>query len=162
YLLGDVMEVCGFHNATPRVRFVRKFGAASNLIGEKLLEEHVTDAVAMASAELRLESTFFTLAPRLDGALPGYTLHFEPRTAPLSAEQLAAFEKSLQAALRTTAIDYELNAQRMSPVLVRQLTPGSYDAWRQRKIAAGVAEAQLKCAHLVTDHAAVPDDLAKT
>ncbi|MBL9037429.1 MAG: GH3 auxin-responsive promoter family protein, partial [Archangium sp.] len=41
YLLGDVMEVCGFHNATPRVRFVRKFGAASNLIGEKLLEEHV-------------------------------------------------------------------------------------------------------------------------
>ncbi len=38
YVLGDLVEVCGFYHRTPRIQFVRKAGAASDLCGEKLEE----------------------------------------------------------------------------------------------------------------------------
>src|SRR5258708_26455183 len=59
YQLFDVIEVCGFHGRCPRIGFVHKTGAASNLVGEKLEESHVNDAVASALGAA--EATFFTL-----------------------------------------------------------------------------------------------------
>src|SRR4051812_2427923 len=81
YLLGDVVEVCGFHDRTPRIRFVRKYGAASNLTGENLVEDHVNRAVGDALAALGVDATYFTVAPRLGADPPGYVLYFEPRDA---------------------------------------------------------------------------------
>src|SRR5262249_39684206 len=45
YALNDIVEVCAFHGRCPRIKFVRKTVAASNLIGEKLDESHVNLAV---------------------------------------------------------------------------------------------------------------------
>ncbi len=157
YLLGDIVEVCGFHNATPRIRFVRRRGATSNLAGEKLEEGHVNHAVGAALRALGLDATFFALAPDLSGPTPGYTLYFEP-ARPLSPAQAEALRSRVDEALGHASFDYGRlrAAAQLAPLSLRLLEPGSYDAHRQLQVAAGSAESQLKTAHLVTDASMLP------
>ena len=160
YLLGDVVEVCGWYHRTPRIRFVRKFGAASNLAGEKLEEDHATRAVGDALRELGLASTFFTLAPRVDETPPGYVLHLEPHGADLEAPAAQALAQAVDRHLGLASFDYARlrGAGQLAPVRVQPLRRGAYAAWRQVRVADGTAEAQLKVAHLVADEADVPKD----
>lgn len=158
YLLGDLVEVCGLFHHTPRIRFVRKVGAASNLAGEKLEEEHVSRAVGDALAELGLASTFFTLAPVTGGERPGYALHFEASGSAPDKEVVARLEALVDRHLGLASFDYARlrSARQLEAVSVINLPPGSYDAWRQARVKEGSAEAQLKVAHLVSDAAQVP------
>lgn len=48
YALGDVVQCVGYLRATPRLRFVGKGERVSDLVGEKLNEAHVSDAIAAA------------------------------------------------------------------------------------------------------------------
>lgn len=157
YLLGDVVEVCGFHHRTPRIRFVRKIGAASNLAGEKLEEEHVNRAVGDALTALGLEATFFTLAPRLGRERPAYALYFEPQGAPDLA-RLEALRARVDENLGAASFDYgRLRAGNQLTALELELLPaGTYERVRQQRVGEGSAEAQLKTAHLVSDPASLP------
>ncbi len=157
YLLGDIVEVCGFHHATPRIRFVRKAGAFTNLLGEKLDESHVTRAVGAALAESRLEATWFTLVPDSSGTHPGYVLHVE-----LAGDgDLETLRAQVDAHLGEASYDYGRlrAAKQLRPLALKQIPAGSYQRVRQRKVGDGSAEAQLKTAHLVADAASLPAEL---
>lgn len=162
YLLHDLVEVCGLYERTPRIRFVRKAGAASNLAGEKLDESHATRAVGSALAAAGLEATWFALvACPPDGRRdkPGYALHLElPAGVTLPAEALVT---AVDRALGAEAYDYaRLRAgNQLAPLQLVRVAPGSYDRVRQERVAAGAAEAQLKVANLVADRAALPPPL---
>lgn len=160
YLLGDIVEVCGFHNATPRIRFVRKVGAASDLVGEKLEESHVTAAVGAALHTYGLRATWFTLVPITDRPELGYDLYLELAPA-ADATRVAAFEADLDDVLRQHAAGYNFcrSGGLLTPVRTLHLAPGSYDTWRQHAVAGGAAEAQLKTAHLVSGPDRVPAEL---
>ncbi len=159
YLLGDIVEVCGFHAATPRIRFVRKHGAASNLVGEKLEEEHVNRAVGDALKQLGLEATFFTVAPQLGRAVPGYGLYLEP-VATVSDSALEGLRARVDDNLGLASFDYARlrTARHLAPLELKPLARGTYAAIRQSRVGDGSAEAQLKTAHLVSDPAALPFD----
>jgi hypothetical protein len=158
YLLGDVVEVCGWYRSTPRIRFVRKGGAASNLLGEKLEEAHVNRAVGEALARARREATFFCLAPALGGERPGYALHLESRGEPLTPAAREALCADVDARLGEASFDYARlrAAGQLAPATLRILPAGTYDAHRQERVRDGSAEAQLKIAHLVADAATLP------
>ncbi len=159
YQLFDIVEVRGFHGRCPRISFVRKAGAASNLVGEKLDESHVNDAVAAALAEGSTEATFFTLVPTPGAALPGYTLLIE-----LPAQvDLEALRARVERGLCAAASDYaRLRAvNHLAPLRLLLLSAGTYGAIRQAKVADGSAEAQLKTAHLVSAAAALPEALRR-
>ncbi len=160
YQLGDVVEVCGFHRRAPRIRFVRKVGAASNLAGEKLDESHVNTAVARALAKAGIEATYFTLAPRLGGERPGYALILEAQGAPPEST-LAVLREAADAALGDASFDYgRLRAGgQLAPLVLKHLEAGTYARVRQAKVEDGSAEAQLKTAHLVADAGALPPEL---
>lgn len=157
YRVGDVVEVCGFHARTPRIRFVRKEGAFSNLLGEKLDESHVNRSVARALQAHGVTATFFTLTPLPGRTRPGYELIFEPA----GAAAPEGFAAAVDAALGEASYDYgRLRAGgQLLPLQLRQLAPGTYDRVRQGKVLDGSAEAQLKTAHLVADPASLPPDL---
>lgn len=161
YVLGDLVEVCGFHHGTPRIAFVRKSGAASNLAGEKLEEEHVSRAVADASRELGLESTYFTLTPRA-GERPGYTLFFEP-CATLSASVVEQLAARVDHHLGLASFDYARlrSARGLEQVNVVAVPVGAWARVRQERVADGSAEAQLKVAHLVANPASLPKALTE-
>jgi hypothetical protein len=157
YLLGDIVEVRGRYRNTPRVLFVRRAGAKSNLIGENLDEVHVTGAVSAALGSMGLDPTWFSLAPRLGEDRPAYTLHLELPVRP-GDDALAAIADRVDAELRVHAYDYGRvrKAETLGELRVRCLPPGSYDAYRQQRMREGSAEAQLKTAHLVADVSALP------
>lgn len=155
YDLGDLLEVSGFWRNTPRLQFVRKAGAFSNLVGEKLDEGHVNAAMAT----LGLNATWFALVP-CPGARPAYALHLELSAGAASPGD-AALAASLETALSRECHDF--GRYRASGALgatsIRRLPAGTYDRHRQRRVAAGAAEAQLKTAHLVADLAELPVEL---
>lgn len=160
YLLGDVIEVCGFEQRAPRIRFVRKLGAASNLAGEKLDESHVNGAVAKALGEAGLEATFFTLAPLVGGERPGYALLIELAGA-AGVERLEAVRARIDSALGEESYDYGRlrGGGQLNALVVRPLAQGTYARVRQAKVQDGSAEAQLKTAHLVGDVASLAPEL---
>lgn len=163
YLLGDLIEVCGFHHRTPRIRFVRKAGAFSNLAGEKLDESHVTRAASAGLTALGLEATWFTLAPHPGGRVPGYALHLElaPGSSGASPEALEKLARAIDRGLGEASYDYGRlrGAEQLAPLALVPIARGSYDRVRQEKVADGTAEAQLKTAHLVADAASLPPEL---
>ena len=155
YDLGDLLEVCGFWRNTPRLRFVRKAGAFSNLVGEKLDEGHVNAALA----SLCLNPTWFALVP-CPGERPGYALHLE-LPAGMGSPDDAALAAALEGALARECHDFGRYRESgaLAVTRIRRLPAGAYDAYRQRRVAAGAAEAQLKTAHLVSDRAELPPEL---
>jgi GH3 auxin-responsive promoter len=156
YQLGDIVEVCGFHKETPRIRFVRKEGAASNLAGEKLDESHVNRAVGKALKAFALEATYFTLVPKPGRDRPGYELLLEAK-----GDVPAGFAALTDDALGEASYDYgRLRAGgQLLPLELRRLAKGTYDRVRQEKVRDGSAEAQLKIAHLIADPNSLPPAL---
>ena len=63
YDLGDEVEVLGFHNACPLIRFLGRHNAISDLVGEKLHEQHVRHAIDKSCDDLRVAPQFALLAP---------------------------------------------------------------------------------------------------
>ncbi|MFO0998868.1 MAG: GH3 auxin-responsive promoter family protein [Planctomycetaceae bacterium] len=63
YAIGDEIEVTGFVRQCPLLRFTGRAGVQSDLVGEKLHEQHVRDAIAQSCESLRLEPSFAMLIP---------------------------------------------------------------------------------------------------
>jgi GH3 auxin-responsive promoter len=96
YRLGDRVEVTGFVERTPSLRFLGREGHVSDLRGEKLHESFVAGALAKAFHRLGLAPRFAMLAPDEGGAgAPRYVLYLEtespvPGLAAAVEEELAA------------------------------------------------------------------------
>jgi hypothetical protein len=63
YAIGDEIEVTGFIRQCPLLQFTGRAGVQSDLVGEKLHEQHVRDAIARSCESLRLEPAFAILIP---------------------------------------------------------------------------------------------------
>jgi len=153
YLLGDIIEVCGSYRSTPRIRFVRKLGAASNLLGEKLDESHVSRAMAVALESVGAEATFFTLVPdtsAIEAGKPGYLLLLESNASPAQRDELRV---RADLALGEASFDYARlrGGNQLAPLKLISLPIGTYQRVRETRVRDGSAEAQLKVAHLVSD-----------
>lgn len=157
YSLGDIVEVYERLSRTPCIRFVRKAGAHCSLVGEKLDESHVNLAVGQALAQLRFDATWFCLAPRTGGDVPGYTLHIEAAPGGDVAGWCADLGKRVDWQLRAFARDYASHRgdTSLGEVQVRLVTPGTFEGWRAQQAAQGAAIAQQKAKHLV----ARPEDI---
>jgi hypothetical protein len=161
YPVGDVLEVCGRYHTTPRLRFVRKAGARSNLAGELLDEAHVTSATSGALAAAGVEATWFALVADATGELPGYTLHVEMAPASATRVDIQALAAAVDERLAQDAAVYgELRAERtLRPVRGVLVPTGRWEAWRRARLAEGAGDAQLKPVHLVPVGGALPREL---
>jgi hypothetical protein len=74
YQLRDVVEVTGFENQCPLVRFVGRADRVSDLVGEKLAEAHVQEVLSKVFAVHRLAPRFAMIVPQ-PGDVPGYCLY---------------------------------------------------------------------------------------
>jgi hypothetical protein len=90
YPLGDLVEVTGFIQEAPCLRFIGREGNISDLFGEKLHGVFVEAVVRRVLARQSLVPGFFLLAPAANGtAAPGYTLFLqsEPIPDPVALER---------------------------------------------------------------------------
>ncbi len=76
YNLEDVVEVVGFREQCPLLKFLGRSNKVSDMFGEKLNEYHVADAIRHTLRDNRVEPSFYLLAPELEET-PHYTLFIE-------------------------------------------------------------------------------------
>jgi hypothetical protein len=73
YAIGDEIEVTGFIRQCPLLRFTGRAGVQSDLVGEKLHDQHVRDALETGCKSLHLEPAFAMLIPVLAEATDQYS-----------------------------------------------------------------------------------------
>ena len=88
YQTNDVIEVIGFLEQCPMIRFCGRGNKTSDLVGEKLSEVFVASALAKMAAQLRIEPRFAMLVPQRKAL--GYRLLIElpPDSEQPSAEEI--------------------------------------------------------------------------
>lgn len=89
YHLKDVVRCTGMHRNVPLIRFESKLDRVSDVCGEKIHAHQVDQALALATAELRVELDFALLAP-LEGEPPRYCLFVESAVSDAVLTTIAA------------------------------------------------------------------------
>lgn len=153
YNINDVVHVRGKRGNTPLVEFLYRAGATSSLTGEKLTEDQVVGAVDALAARRGLALEGYTLVPAPEG-FPRYVLLAEIG-GDVGHERLADIARALDAAIEERNIEYgaKRKSLRLEAPEVWRVAPGSYAALRQRRIAAGANDAQIKPIALSRDAA---------
>jgi hypothetical protein len=151
YNIADVVRVAGMKGRTPIVEFLYRTGATSSITGEKLTEQQVVEAVGTLVSRVSLDLEGFTLAPAPEG-FPRYVLFTEIRT-PLGPDALRALPGMLDAELMERNIEYgaKRKSQRLGAPDVWLVARGSYEKIRQRRIAEGANDGQIKPVGLTRD-----------
>lgn len=98
YDLGDVVEVTGFEGKCPEVRFVGRMDAVSDLVGEKLHEDHVRHSLEEVFVDMGLRQQLFLVTAR-ERPTRGYVLYVSSDTN-LSTQNQEALANSLDYRLR--------------------------------------------------------------
>ena len=127
YPLGDVVQVAGFLNECPLLRFLGKADRVSDLVGEKLLEAHVSHVLNRTFAALRLTPHFALLTP-----VPGRPAHYRLylRCAGLGAELQSILQTELESGLRENPhYRYAVRLGQLTAVEIAPLRDGE-SAWR--------------------------------
>lgn len=142
YATADLFRVTGFFQEVPRLEYVGR-RSVSDLTGEKLAEEQVSQAVEEVLREAGLGGALFTLCglqPEPPSA-PGYVLVVEAQG--LKEEEIAAL---VDRRFRTLNSRYELKRSfgDLAPLQLRQVEVGTFARLRERRIAAGAPAGQLK------------------
>jgi GH3 auxin-responsive promoter len=156
YDINDLVRVVDFYRATPVVEFVRKGGGVSSVTGEKLTETQVTAALVDVVTQGGFEVDHVTAGVEW-GDPPGYVWYCE-LARPWSGDRSRQFLAGIDRALCAGNIEYEAKraSRRLAPPVLKRVAPGSFNAWRQQRVAQGAPEAQVKIPHLCTDLTAVP------
>lgn len=123
YQLHDVVEVVGFLNQCPLLRFVARSGGVSDLVGEKLSEAHVGTILDRVFTAHRLAPTFAMLAPAEEFP-PRYLLFLQDR----QLQQTPALARSIEAAVESGLHEnphyrYAVELEQLQPMQLRLLSP---------------------------------------
>ncbi|MCY2930529.1 MAG: GH3 auxin-responsive promoter family protein [Planctomycetota bacterium] len=125
YQLDDLVEVCGFENQCPLLRFLGKMDGVSDQVGEKLAEPFVRSVLSAVFDRHCLAPTFAMLVP-VDSRPPRYRLYVQA-PAPFDRRAIAA---EVDAELRANPhYDYAVRLGQLGAAEVVSLHPGGPSAW---------------------------------
>lgn len=146
YFMNDIVEVTGFKRRTPLLKFIQKGKGVTNITGEKLTEHQLVEAVEKAKQDLQIDTAFYMALAYVEQG--HYKLYIE-QTPEQSAEhdidpdQIA---KTIDTLLKAGNIEYDSKraSQRLKPLTVRLLKPGTAEAYKTHCINKGQRESQYK------------------
>lgn len=150
YDINDVVRVVDFYRETPVIQFVRKGQGISSITGEKLTESQVTAAVMETVEAGDFDVRHFTACVKWADP-PFYALYAELGDS-MTRDRCMRFVERFDAALRVGNVEYDAKreSQRLGPPVLRRVAPGSYQQLRERRVAEGAPEAQVKLPQLAT------------
>lgn len=145
YFMNDLVEVTGFFQQTPLLRFLQKGKGVTSLTGEKLYEAQTIDAVREITTRYGLSSGFFLLVA--DEEASAYRLFIEldhdARDIRPDAGVIAA---AVDARLGELNIEYhgKRESGRLGALTVLWLRRGTGEAYKAACVRAGQREGQFK------------------
>lgn len=153
YDMNDIVQVDGFHQSCPLLRFIQKGKGVTSITGEKLYENQVIAAVRRAEKDLGVQSNFFLM--RCDPGSFCYTLLYEPTRE--SANKLIPlihdFRERVEGALKELNIEYDTKCKsgRLQKMKLAVLSVGCYDDFRKFHVNKGQRDGQFKIVALLYD-----------
>jgi GH3 auxin-responsive promoter len=147
YRLGDLVEVVGFADQAPLLKFLGKSERTSDLVGEKLAEPFVRNAIEGICETLHVEPTFALLAPGLESP-PRYTLYLQ---APNLGELNGQFSQAIDDALSANPhYGYAVGIGQLAPASVHVIPSGvsAWDVYERRFVELGHKAGDIKPAFL--------------
>jgi len=146
YAMNDIVEVTGWLNRVPTIRFVQKGKGVTNITGEKLYEHHVTASVDAVCADLGLSCEFYVMLADVEAQQ--YALYLE------SAEPASNVADRIERVLGELNVEFKAKREsdRIKPVVVRYLRQGTADAYRMHCLRLGQRESQFKLVKLQYRH----------
>jgi hypothetical protein len=129
YQLRDEVEIVGFHHQCPLLRFLGKGDQISDLVGEKLAEQHVRVVLEQMSSLRSLRLRFMLLVPVLERP-PRYHLYLQGPSVDYAISLLPQICRELQAGLEENPYyRHAVAAGQLAPVAVGILEPEGESAW---------------------------------
>lgn len=149
YFINDIVRVTGRCSGTPTIRFLQKGKGVTNITGEKLYENHVTEALHQAERQFGLRIAFFMMLA--DVGRSAYELFLEAGENPVPAEEIGQF---IDAAIAGLNVEYRSKREsgRLSSLLVRYLDEGAGEAYRAYCVEGGQKDGQFKTVALQYAH----------
>lgn len=150
YDINDVVRVVDFYRNTPVIQFVRKGQGMTSITGEKLTESQVTGALLEAVESGGYDVQHFTAAVEW-GEPPRYALYAELGEG-MTTERCREFLRTFDRSLSEQNIEYEAKREstRLGAPVLKRVAPGTYQALRQKRVAEGAPESQVKIPQLST------------
>jgi hypothetical protein len=152
YEMNDIIEVTGFYEKTPLIRFIQKGKGVVSFTGEKLYESQVLASVDDAFAPLVGRYEFIAAIGEMRGAKPCYVFLIE-FDQPVQDRQAKVMLNSLEGALRSHNTEYasKRDSMRLDPPVLRIIKSGEFDRYRKRAVEKGKSDGQFKILRLTTD-----------
>ena len=148
YDMNDIIEVTGFYEAAPLIRFIQKGKGVVSFTGEKLYEAQVVAAVDKALAAHNGHYEFITAIGELQGDRPRYSflIEFDGPGPTSGAETML---HGIETALRAQNAEYAAKRQsgRIQPPTLRVIKPGEFARYRQ----SAKRDSQFKTVRLTSD-----------
>ncbi len=135
YDMEDVVEVTGYYQETPMIRFLHKAGDVLSLTGEKLSGLQVVRAVDRLQLELGLNRFDFVLTHSLE-IPPSYLLLLEEGDDDAARiRDCPDFLRRMDRNMAEENVEYRAKREsgRLGPIRVLWLVPGTLEEWRSRR-----------------------------
>jgi hypothetical protein len=151
YNMMDLVEVTGFYNQYPLIKFVQKVNGTISLTGEKLHERQFIEAVRLCSQEMGLPIIFFVgfASPEKSS----YRFYYEFADQTISMQRAEEFTKAVDIRLREFNIEYESkrNSNRVKAPDTALLVKDSFEQFKATCIDKGYRDGQFKLNLLMLD-----------
>jgi GH3 auxin-responsive promoter len=154
YDMNDIVEVAGFYEQTPLIRFIQKGKGVVSFTGEKLYEVQVIAAVQEALGTLHDRYHFIAaVAELVDGTTPRlvFLIEFEDEIADHDGSALV---DRIDVALGDQNDEYQTKRKslRYGAPIIRVVRSGQFDRYRRRMVETGQrADGQFKVLRLTSD-----------
>jgi len=152
YDMNDIIEVTGFYEKTPLIRFVQKGKGVVSFTGEKLYEAQVMAAVEKAFQTYTGNFEFIAAVGQMREEVPGYLFLVEFENQPQESESRKLAYR-IEKALCEFNIEYETKRKsgRLEPIMLGVVRHGTFYAYRKRSVENGKKDGQFKILKLTED-----------
>jgi len=152
YDMNDIVQVMGYYENTPMIRFLQKGKGVISFTGEKLYESQVIQSVENALAEISGEFEFITALGELEDDKPRYTFLVEFDNPP-DDERAMQWLRGIDDQLQALNIEYhgKRDSKRLRPAALKVIKPGEFAAYRKRMVEGGKLDGQFKTLKLTKD-----------
>jgi hypothetical protein len=151
YDMTDLVEITGFYNEFPLIKFIQKVNGTISLTGEKLNERQFIEAVRNCSHEFGLPLNFFVGFAVPEGS--NYRFYYEFLDQTVSQSRAEEFTKAVDAKLKEYNYEYaaKRDSNRIKAPDTSLLVKDSFEQFKAACIERGYRDGQFKLNLLMQD-----------
>jgi len=143
YQMHDLIQVVGYHNTCPNIRFLGKEDHVSDWFGEKINEQHVREVLMRLNRRYAISPSFAMLAPENELSPPAYCLFIQ--VAGQSDLLLAEIGEKLEESMcENYHYRYCRQLGQLGPMMVFKIAQEAHETYLSRCVRLGQKSGAIK------------------